>query len=157
MTSSYTLLISQLLKCYEIDLSTDPLNNGTDVYTLAIDAELKIHLVGQQDGYLNILCYLEVAREILASPYLYDLLCLNEFTLDHPVFCVGINRKQELVVSARQPLYELDSTKVYELVETFISRVTLLREWLQSATTVTRLPDNTKDLQKTSLTDVTIK
>ncbi|MEJ2416537.1 MAG: CesT family type III secretion system chaperone [Exilibacterium sp.] len=132
MVNPFNILISQLLKAYKLDDSANKLDDSRDVYTFSMKDNLDIHLIGKQQNYLNIVCFLDISLENLEKKKLCRLLSLNSFCLDHPVFSIGIHQGNKVVLSTRQLLRELDSVELFNLVEVFTERADSLQHWLNS-------------------------
>ncbi len=138
MANPFNILISQLLKAYKLDCSANKLDDSSDVYTFSMGNNLDIHLIGKQQNYLNIACFLDISLENLEKKKLYELLSLNSFSLDHPVFSIGIHQDNKVVLSTRQLLREVDSVELFKLVEVFTERADSLQHWLNSDSGTTK-------------------
>lgn len=132
MKTPFTRLISQLLQSYNLKQASGQTDSDATVYTINVDQAIEIHLIGEQQGYLNMVCYLPVSKAALKEAHLLTLLNLNDFSLDHPRFCIGLSENQAFTLSVRQPLHELNASELYQLMTVFIERANFLKDFLNS-------------------------
>lgn len=93
------------------------------VYLLTFGADVDIHLIGSQPGYLNLVATFPAPKPWLAPEGLRALLAENIFTLQHPVIMTGLDAGSgNMVLSLRQSLHELSEETVLPLFEGFVRR-----------------------------------
>ncbi|KTB93622.1 CesT family type III secretion system chaperone [Pseudomonas syringae] len=93
------------------------------VYLLTFGADLNIHLIGSQPGYLNLVATFPAPRAWLEVEGLHALLSENIFSLQHPQIVLGLDAAGgKLVISLRQPLAELSDESVLPLFEAFVTQ-----------------------------------
>ncbi|PWC15010.1 hypothetical protein B4923_02940 [Brenneria roseae subsp. americana] len=128
----FHIVISKLMKQYQIDTAKAE-ESGHSVYIMTLENELQIMLLGNQQGYLNIMsAVVTLADGVTIPPHiLLSLLSMNMWNTRHPVFNIGFDiNKMQVVLSCRQTLAELDQAETYNLVGAFIDTASKLKRWI---------------------------
>ncbi|PWC21264.1 hypothetical protein DDT52_06980 [Brenneria roseae subsp. roseae] len=128
----FHIVISKLMKQYQIDTAKAE-ENGHNVYIMTLENGLQVILLGNQQGYLNIMSAVVTLADgvTIPPPILLSLLSMNLWNTRHPVFNIGFDiNKMQVVLSCRQALAELDQAETYNLVGTFIDTASELKRWI---------------------------
>ncbi|RMT79929.1 CesT family type III secretion system chaperone [Pseudomonas viridiflava] len=122
------------------------------VYLLTFGADLNVHLIGSQAGYLNLVATLPAPKAWLEPDGLRALLAENIFSLQHPLIMSGLDAASgKLVLSLRHSLAELTDESVLSLFETFVRRAIDLHSGKTLPSSANQTTPNSMELGKTRL------
>ncbi|MCK0546044.1 CesT family type III secretion system chaperone [Pseudomonas syringae pv. aptata] len=122
------------------------------VYLLTFGADLDIHLIGSQSGYLNLVATFPAPKAWLELDGLRALLAENIFSLQHPQIISGLDAASgKLVLSLRQPLAELSDESVLSLFEAFLRQAIDLHSGKILPPSTTSAESSREPLSKTRL------
>ncbi|MFC3393485.1 CesT family type III secretion system chaperone [Brenneria rubrifaciens] len=128
----FNVLIAQLLDQYKID--NDYSHSDEDnIYAFELGNGIKINILSDKNNYLHMVGFLDLDIQRLDNTKLAELLDINRFSLQHPIYVVGLHReKKQLSLHTRQPLSGLDSSDVFSLFEILVDKATVLQRWLNN-------------------------
>lgn len=130
ISSSFHTTVKNLLKQYNIAITP---KSDHDVYLLTLGEKLEVHLIGTQQGYLNLACTIGELNATTPQAMLKTLLAVNHPSLTDPAFQIGLDADTENVVLAvRESLANLDSVNSYALLKQFIDKAVQLHDWLKN-------------------------
>jgi hypothetical protein len=116
-----------------LGMRDNPADEQSDGYTITVGESLRIEVIGLQAGYVNLLAAIGVLPDNASAPQLLTMLQANRFTFEHPPICIGVAPQgAKIMLSARQPLIELDDAAMWALYTRFADSARSVRRWLDA-------------------------
>ena len=103
-------------------------------YTVGVDDDLRIDLIGLQEGFLNLRAVVGQLPDSRENGVLLRLLQANDFAFEHPPVSIGINPETaSITVWSRQALSELHDDIRCQWFDRFIRIASAVRAWWRSS------------------------
>lgn len=103
-------------------------------YTVSIDDDLRIDLIGLQEGFLNLRAVVGQLPSSSGNGILLRLLQANNFAFEHPPVSIGIDPDTaSITVWSRQALSELHNDIRCQWFDRFIRIASAVQAWWRSA------------------------
>jgi hypothetical protein len=103
-------------------------------YTVSIDDDLWIDLIGLQEGFLNLRAVVGQLPSSSENGILLRLLQANNFAFEHPPVSIGIDPDTaSIMVWSRQALSELHNDSRCQWFDRFIRIASAVQAWWRSA------------------------
>jgi hypothetical protein len=103
-------------------------------YTVGVDNDLRIDLIGLQEGFLNLRAVVGQLPNSSENGVLLRLLQANNFAFEHPPVSIGIDPETaSITVWSRQALSELNDDIRCQWFNRFIRIASAVRAWWRSS------------------------
>lgn len=118
-----------------LNIAHDPATVIQQGFTLRVDDELQIDLIGLQEGFLNLRAVVgSLPSDQVENALLLRLLYANDFAFEHPPVSIGIDPQSASIrVWSRQALSELRDDVRCAWFDRFLGIASTLQAWLKSA------------------------
>lgn len=124
-------LVTRLLTLMNIPHDRVP---SEAAYTIGVDDQLQIDLIGLQEGFINLRAVLGPLPAEDDNDTLLRLLQANTFAFEHPPVSIGVDPATgTVVIWSRQALVELRDDSRCDWFERFIRIAFAVQAWLSAA------------------------
>lgn len=124
-----------------LNIPDDPATVIQQGFTVRVDADLHIDLIGLQEGFINLRSVVGTLPDPTENAMLLRLLYANDFAFEHPPVSIGVNPESgSITVWSRQALAELRNDVRCAWFDRFLQVASALQQWLNTADHSLALP-----------------